>query len=208
MKYVWAKLLVLAVLGVLVVSSGCVYQGTDIVVTEKVCVNFDQTITSGTLSTYAVTDQFKEALFAALEENNLTLDDVKSIHMVSGTFKTMAVSGANKHDWHITADILIGRQDDPQGPYTDGPEAFTSFTDQSLQALKGSPTDAQLNAAGVAVVNNALEALRTGEDPRLVLTVDNGTVTPTPSVSDPMEFKLKTCVTFQAVLDGSAVNGQ
>ncbi|HEX5133299.1 MAG TPA: hypothetical protein VFX92_12545 [Candidatus Krumholzibacteria bacterium] len=205
MKHLSARLLVIAVLGVVLASSGCVYDNTDLVVTENVCVNFDQTITTGSFSTFVVCDQFKEALLSKLDENNKTLDDVKSIHMVSGTFKTMTVTG-KKHDWLITADVSIGRRDDPNAGYTDGPEPFVSFQNQSLQALKGAPTDAQLNADGVDVVNRALEALLNGEDPRLVLVVDNETVTPTPSVSDPMDFKLLTCVKFQAIIEMSDPN--
>jgi hypothetical protein len=39
-----------------------------------------------------------------------------------------------------------------------------------------------------------------------VLVVDNATIMPTPSSSDPMEFKLLTCVKFQAVVDTSDDN--
>lgn len=203
MKHLCAKLLVVAIVGVMLAMVGCVYDESDLVITESVCVNFDQTITTGSFSTFVVADKFKETLLAELEAHGKTLDDIESIHMVSGTFKTMVVTGANKHDWLITADVSIGRQDDPSGPYTDGPAALVSFDNQSLQALKGAPTDADLIAAGVDVVNNALEALLNGEDPRLVLVVDNESISPTPSTSDPMDFKLLTCVKFQAIVNMS-----
>ncbi len=204
MKHLCARLLVIAALGLVIATGGCVYNGTDLVVTETVCVNFDQTITTGSFSTFVVSDKFKERLMSKLTEHGKTLEDIKSIHMVNGTFKTMAVTGNKKHDWRITADVSIGRRDDPGAPYTDGPASFVSFQNQSLQALKGSPTDAQLNSAGVQVVNRALASLVNGENPRLVLVVDNETVTPTPSVSDPMDFKLLTCVKFQVIVDMGA----
>ena len=203
MKHLCAKLLVVAIVGVMLAMVGCVYDESDLVITESVCVNFDQTITTGSFSTFVVCDKFLETLLAELAAHDKTLDDIESIHMVSGTFKTMAVTGANMHDWLITADVSIGRQDDSSGPFTDGPAAFVSFDNQSLQALKGAPTDAPLIAAGVDVVNNALEALLNGEDPRLVLVVDNESISPTPSTSDPMDFKLLTCVKFQAIVNMS-----
>jgi hypothetical protein len=205
MKHLSARLLVIAVLGVMIAMVGCVYEGTEVVVTEIVCVNLDQTITTGSFSTFAVCDLFKQRLMAKLDESGYELDDVQSVHMVSATFKVMALDPKD-HDWKLTGDISIGRMDDPNGSYTDGPEFLTSFNNTSLKSLKGAPTNAQLNADGVEVINNALDALRSGEDPRLVLVVDNATIMPTPSSSDPMEFKLLTCVKFQAVVDTSDDN--
>jgi hypothetical protein len=57
-----------------------------------------------------------------------------------------------------------------------------------------------MHADGVTLVNDALAALVAGGDPRLVLIVNNESVTPTPSESDPMEFRVETCVRFQAVI--------
>lgn len=203
MKNVCAKLLMVAIVGVMLAAAGCVYDESDLVITEQVCVNFDQTITTGSFSTFVVCDKFRETLLVELAAHNKTLDDIESIHMVSGTFKTMAVTGARRHDWFVTADVSIARQDDPGDPVTDGPASFVSFDNQSLQALKGAPTDADLHSDGVELVNRALQALLDGENPRLVLVVDNGSISPTPSTSDPMDFKLLTCVKFQAIVDMS-----
>jgi hypothetical protein len=203
MRAICARLLAIAVLTGVIAMTGCIYDNTDLVINEKVCVNFDQTITSGDFSTFVVCDKFKTQLVAKLAENGKTMDDIKNIYMVGGTFKTMDVTGHKKHDWHVTMDVQIARQDDPNADYTDGPVSFTNFENQSLQKLKGSPTDAKLDADGVDLVNRALESLLNGEDPRLVLVVENATVTPTPSASDPMDFKLLTCVSFQAIVDNS-----
>lgn len=202
MKHLCARLLVVAIVGVMLAAAGCVYDESDLVITESVCVNFDQVITTGSFTTFTVSDKFLETILEELDEQGKTLDDIESIHMVSGTFKSMTVTGT-KHDWLITADVTIGRQDDPNGPFDDGPATFVSFSNQSLQALKGSPTDADLHADGVELVNRALEAVLDGENPRLVLVVNNESITPTPSASDPMDFKLLTCVKFQAIVDVS-----
>ena len=98
--------------------------------------------------------------------------------------------------------IDIARQDVPDGAYEDGPAPLTKFWKQSLKALKGRPTDAKLYDGGVKVVNHALASLLDGEDPRLVLLINNETVTPTPSPSDPMEFTVNVCIKFQTVIKG------
>jgi len=200
MKQLCARLLVIAVLGTLLASAGCVLNGTDVVITDAVCVDIDEVQTTGTFSTFVVTDQFKEAFEKKLKENGNSTVDVKSIHMVSATFKTTMV---RPHDWNVTANIDIARQDTPGGAYDDGPAPLVSFSDQALTDLRGSPTDATLHADGVALVDRALASLVSGQDPRLVLIVNNESVTPTPSTADPMAFKVKACVTFQAVVNGS-----
>jgi len=154
--------------------------------------------TTGEFTTFVVVDKFKEVLERKLEQNGRGKRDVKSIHMVSATFKTMEVT---PHDWTVSGDVNIARQDVPDGEYEDGPAPLVVFEDQSLKELKGRPTDADLNSEGVALVDRALESLLLEEDPRLVLLVENETVSPTPSTADPMEFKVRVCVNFQMVVD-------
>lgn len=198
MKQLCARLLVIAVAGGLLASAGCVYDNTDLVITENVCVNLEETQTSGNFGTFVVADQFKEQLQKRLKEHGKSEKDIKAIHMVGAAFKAMSVK---PHDWTVDATIDIGRQDVEAGPFEDGPAPFVVFTDQSLLALTGAPNQADLHADGVALVNRALESLVGGEDPRLVLLVKNESVTPTPSVSDPMQFKILACVKFQVVID-------
>lgn len=200
MRRAGAGFLLTVALGILVAVSGCFDNG-DLVINETVCVTFDQEITSGEFSTFVVCDQFKTKLVEELTKNGRELEDVKSIHMVHGTYKTQAIQ---RHDWKVTCQVWIARQDDPNASgYTDGPALFTSFHRQSLKKLKGYPTDADLESDGVELVDRALESLLDGEDPRLVLIVENEEVTPEPSESDPMEFKLRTCVKFQAIVRSS-----
>jgi len=205
MRKAGAGLLLTVVLGILVAVSSCVYDHGDMVLNETVCVTFDQDITSGSFSTFVVCDQFKEQLLEALTKNGRSLDDVKSIHMVNGTYKTQAVV---HHDWRFTGDIFIARQDDPNASgYTDGPALFTSFNHQSLKKLQGRPEDADLEADGVELVDRALDSLLDGENPRLILIVENDSVSPEPSESDVMSFKLRTCVKFQAILKSDHHHG-
>jgi hypothetical protein len=189
---------VIAIAGMLLGLSSCIFQDGDLVLNETICVNLEETQTTGTFTTFAVADKFKEVLERKLAENGSGKRDVKSIHMVSATFKTMNIM---PHDWTVDADINIARQDVPGDPYSDGPAPLVVFEDQSLKALKGKPTDADLLADGVAVVDRALESLLVDEDPRLVLVLENASVTPTPSSTDPMTFRIMACVNFQMVVD-------
>ena len=199
MKQLCARLLVIAALGVLLATVGCIVNKTDLVITDNICVNIDEHETTGTFTTFTVDDKFKDQLEKKLKEYGKSTKDVKSIHMIAGTFKTLSVK---PHDWNVTGNIDIARQDTPGGAYDDGPAPFTSFNNQSLKALTGKPTDATLDAAGVALVDRALAALVAGADPRMVLIVNGETVTPTPSPSDPMDFKIEACVRFQTVIAG------
>jgi hypothetical protein len=198
MKQLCARLLVIAVAGGLLASAGCVYDNTDLVITENVCVNLEETQTTDNFGTFVVADKFQEQLSKKLKEYGKSHKDVKAIHMVGATFKAMSVK---PHDWTVDATIDIGRQDVEEGPFEDGPASFVSFTDQSLLALTGVPNQADMHADGVDLVNRALESLVNGEDPRLVMLVKNESVTPTPSTLDPMQFKILACVKFQVVVD-------
>jgi len=173
------------------------FKNSDVVINEKVCVTLEEYQTTGTFESFVVCDQFKTKLMEALAENGLELDEVKRITMKEGTFKTYDVQ---PHDWKVTAEIDIARQDVVDGPYDDGPESFVTFEHQSLKRLMGRPQDADLHHKGVKLVNRALESLLDGEDPRLVLIINNESVVPTPSEADPLQFTFKACVEFQIVV--------
>ena len=198
MKQLCTRLLGIALLGSsLVMAPGCVLNNSDVVIKETVCVTLDEYQTTGTFESFLVCDQFKAQLMAALQANNLQLSDVRKITMKSGTFQTSNVA---PHDWNVTADINIARQDVVDGPFEDGPAAFVSFVNQSLEGIQIGAPEVKLSHTGVNLVNRALESLIDGEDPRLVLLVQNETVAPTPSGSDPLQFTLEACVEFQAVV--------
>jgi len=200
MKHLCARLLVIAALGVMLAFAGCITSQSDVVVTDEICANITEYETTGNFSTFTVVDDFKDQLEKALAKSGKKAVDVKSIHMISATFSTQSVS---PKDARATAQIDIARQDNPGGGYDDGPAAFVSFNNTLLKSLQGKATDAQMNAAGVALVDRALAALLGGQDPRLVLIVNNETITPTPTVSNPLDFKVRACVRFQAVVRGT-----
>jgi len=204
MKQLRVHLLVITALGMLLANAGCIYNQCDLVLTDKVCVDIHEVQTTGTFTSFVVADEFKAALEQKLVDNNLTVDDIRSIHMVGANFK---VKSFKPHDWKITAKIDIARQDSVEGAYDDGPKPFTKFKNESLACLKGDREEPKLYSDGVKLVDRALASLLKGEDPRLVLIINNENIQPTPSVSDPMEFTVNTCVKFQIVIKGKRQGG-
>ena len=194
MKQLCAKLLVIAALGMLLATAGCITSQSDLVVTDVISANIVEHETTGSFSTFTVVDDFKIQLEKALEKAGKKTADVKSIHMIGATFQTMSIS---PKDARATADITIARQD-----VSDGPAAFVSFNNTLLKSLQGKPTDAVMNADGVALVDRALADLLEGGDPTLVLTVNNETITPTPTPEAPLDFTVRVNVKFQAVIAG------
>jgi hypothetical protein len=190
---------------VLATAGGCIYNELtgEVVVTEKICVQFEETRTDPNFYTYEVDNRFRERLMELLDENGATLEDIRGVNVVSGTYKvTKPTTG---HDWAISGNVSVARQDVPGDPYSDGPEPLINLMGQSLDEAKGKPIAAVLIADGVAVIDRALEAVIAGEDPRLILIMESGNVVPAPSPADPLEFNWLACVTFQIVLEVSTV---
>lgn len=202
MKKFVVLLAVAAAVCLAAVFTSCIYdeQLGQLVVTEKICVNFEQTETDGVFDDRRVAPQFRERIDAILEENGATYDDLVSLSVVGGTYKLVVMKG---HDWRVTADVSVFRRDVTPGPVMDGPEHLLSFTNQSIAALKGKPTTADLDEDGVDLLNRALEDLLAGEDPMIWLELENTSINPVPSSSDPLELRFLACVQFQAVIDVS-----
>lgn len=202
MKKSFFSLLALSVAGVLALASGCVYDSlsSQVVVTEKVNVQFAEYREIPSIGSTVVIDKFKERLMEALEDNNADLEDIQSITMVAGEYKVAAPSQAT-HDWTVSGVVTMRRQDDPMGPVTEGPATFVNMTSQSLAAAKSKPVPAALNSAGVAVVNHALTDLKNGGDPRLVVEMVSDNIVPAPTPSDPLAFSWLAQVTFQVVIN-------
>jgi len=190
----------IVIICVLATANGCIYDelAGEVVVTEKICVQFEETRTSPNFSSYEVDNRFRERLMDLMDENGLTLADIRSANVVSGTYKVTKPS--KSHAWAISGNVSVARQDIPGDPYSDGPAPLVNLINQSLKDAKGKPTPAVLIADGVAVLDRALQAVIDGEDPRLVLIMESGDVVPAPSVADPLEFKWLSCVTFQVVV--------
>jgi hypothetical protein len=202
MKKTILAVLAVSIGSVLLLGSGCVYDNlrSQVVVTEKVVVQYDEYRETPSIGSAVVADTWRHRLLDALEDYGADIEDVQSITVVAGEYKTTMPSKA-PHDWTITGKVTVRRQDDPMGPVTDGPADFVRMTTQSLAGAKGKPIPADLNSAGVELINDALEVLLAGGNPRLIVEMVSDNISPAPSPSDPLKFNWLAMVTFQAVVD-------
>jgi hypothetical protein len=199
-----ARIALIPVICVLAVANGCMLDenSSAAVIKTKVCVLFREVQESGTFSSSVVSDLFRKRLAESLEETGLTLDDIQSVGMTGAFYKVVTLHG---HDWIMSASVKVSRQDDPGQPPTEE-AVLLNMTTASLRGLKGKPTVADLNADGVAVVDNALADVLNGEDPRLVLTMFDTDVDPAPSPEDPLVLKWLACIEFVASANASAAS--
>jgi hypothetical protein len=206
MRRVASIVVVLPVLSILALAGGCVYDdmSSEMVVTEQVTVTLDEYRESGTLGSTVVVAEFADDVYKMLDKYDSKIKDIKSINVVSGTYRVARPSAA-AHDWVVSSPVTVRRQDDPSGPITDGPATFVNMTSQSLRAAQGAPIYADLNSAGVALIKRALDDLLLGQDPRLILQMEGGTIVPEPTPDDPLSFSWRTTVTFQVVINKSPV---
>jgi hypothetical protein len=206
MRRVASILIVLPVLSILALAGGCVYDdmSSEMVVTDQISVTLDEYRESGTLGSAVVVAEFADDVYKMLEKYDSKIKDIKSINVVSGTYRVARPSNA-AHDWLISSPVTVRRQDDPMGPVTDGPATFVNMTNQSLRAAQGAPVYADLNSAGVALIKRALDDLLLGQDPRIILQMDGGTITPAPRPGDPLSFSWRATVTFQVVITKSPI---
>lgn len=206
MRRVVFNAVVLPVLGILALAGGCVYDNmsSEMVVTDQISVTLDEYREDGTLGSAVVVEEFADDVYKMLDKYDSKIKDIQSINVVSGTYRVARPSKA-AHDWVITSPVTVRRQDDPSGPVTDGPATFVNLTSQSLRAAQGNAVPADLNSAGVALIKRALDDLLLGQDPRLLLKMEGGTIAPEPTPSDPLSFSWRATVTFQVVIQKNPV---
>lgn len=200
MKTSFLSLLLAAIVCLTAVTTSCIYdpQSGEVVVTEKICVNLQNYEEDGSISRRAVADQFRQRLIDKIEDYGATMDDISDITLVSATYKLNSLKNT-KHDWLFSGDVYVSRRD-----VSDGPELLVSFSGESVEGLKGSPTSASLDSDGVELINRALDDLLAGGDPELVVELMNESFDPEPSPSDPLQAVWLACVEFQAVVDVSS----
>lgn len=188
---VLALILCLSTLG-----SGCILQDivTSIVLGNEACATFMENETSASWNDPFLLTDYGDELDQALADAGYSRDDIQSAALMAGHYGVTSFSGP--HDWQMGGRITIRRVD------TGGTAAtLIDYTDVSVQGVLGQKVAAPLNAAGVAIINQALADFLTGANPSLEFEVVNDTVTPDPTPQDPMIFEWMACITVQLVLE-------
>jgi hypothetical protein len=177
------------------VVTSCIYDPHtgELVISEIVCVEFDEYETDGDIESRVICDQFREKIIAKLDANGLTLDDVKDIRVRKAHYEVTDLEG---HDWDFGFRVCVER-----GDVDDGPRTLIRFREQSLMDLVGVSMKANMQGAGVHLLDRALDDMVAGADPQVWISLKRDTITPVPSASDPLVFSWHACVVFQAIID-------
>ncbi len=178
---------------------GLALGGSDCILDEKVvqlvilgeaCTDeFDEYHTTAnwtTPDTYDVSDD----LDRILAENDIDKGKIISAQLISATYE---VTDPPEHNWTLSGTITV--------QYDSSPEVIVNYTDQSLSEIDGVPKYADLNSAGVNVFNDAIDDYLNGLSPVLTFRVENGSVTPDPLLSDPVDFKWVACLKIYVVVE-------
>ena len=182
---------------------GCLLEDREIeiVLNDEFCYDFDEYHTTENYTNPAVIE-LGEDLDSLLVDNDIIRDQIVDVFLVSGSYKIDEFS--HTHDWEISGIITVERLD-ISGV---GPDTLIVYHEISLEDELGITTFVPLHADGVGIINQALDDYRDGSSPVLRVTVENGEVEPSPTVSDPLDFIWKACINVQviATLDTEIVN--
>jgi len=194
MKIAISAMLVLV--GLLAVGGGgCVMKEKviEVVVTGETCAEYWEIHDSPVYSTPAVVNYANE-IDMILQDNDVDRGDIKKAVVTNAWYR---VTDFNQgHDWLITGQITVARNDIPSGT-----AALIEYTNQSVGEALGVTVPATLNGDGVSMLNQALTDYINWGNPILTFTVVSGGVTPAPAADDPMIFGWEACIKMQIVVE-------
>lgn len=180
---------------VLVVGQGCVLEDkvVELVLNGETCVEFEEYHESISWNTPMVLD-YADEIREILEDNDIDISKMEKAVVKSVTYEVTALAGT--HDWDISGFITVQRG-------AGEAKKVVNYTEQSLMEVFGEPKYADLAAAGVAILNGALASFLADPYSPIILTfeVDNDTVTPAPTPSDPLDFVWEACVKIQIIYE-------
>jgi hypothetical protein len=162
----------------------------DIVLTGETSTDFSQNETTSSWTEPAVIDMAQE-IRDILEDNGYSEDDLEGAHVTSASYGVLSFN--QSHDWTISGSITV--------TYNGNTQTIINYASQSIQDALGKKISAPLETAGVNLINQALQDFLDGQNPVLTFTINNGTTTPTPSVSDPMIFDWRAWLAIQVIIE-------
>jgi hypothetical protein len=185
---VFALMLVWLLLG----GGGCLMEEKviEVVVKGETCIEFFEDHETQEYTT-PVTVDYAQKIADILEEEGLSRSDIVEAKVMGATYQVTAFD--HIHDWRISGDITAEHLGNG------GPSTIIAYTNQSLIAAQPAPIAAHLDAAGVSVVNEALQAYIDGGSPMLRFEVNNGIVDPEPDESDRLVFTWEACIALHVV---------
>jgi hypothetical protein len=180
-------------LALLVGGSGCFIKEKvmEVVFGDSTCVPFKVRDDNENFTTPYELDYWED-LDEILADNDLTRDDIVHAHLVSATYQVTDFAG--RHDWIISGEITVTRNDIPSSV-----ETIVEYTSQSVAGAMPAPVQAVLVQDGVDLFNQSLEDYLDGFNPVLTFEVVSGDVDPTPSPADSIIFDWEGCLKIQVI---------
>lgn len=174
--------------------TGCLLEEKvlSMVLRGKACFEYEWYREDASFASDTVVD-VAQRLDEILEENGFWREKINKAFLVSTEYKVTDVD-LEHHDWVISGELRIAREDT-----VDGPATLLTYSSQSVHDAYLVWTPAALNADGVDLLNRAFEDYLAGADPVLRFTVVNSDVVPAPSAADPLLMDWKVCVNMQVV---------
>ncbi len=188
---------VLLLLFLMAGGTGCIMETKvlELVVSGWTCVKFTEIHTSVSNNPADTLDYAAELdeILADMDPP-MTRDDIISVHVVKATYEITEVTSTD--DFTISGMIRVQR-----GDISDGPDVVVDYDSQAINpGVVGIVYNAPLNGAGVALINRAFADYLDWENPTLIFTTEQDTVTPTPSDETPLLFKWEGCIQIQIII--------
>jgi hypothetical protein len=184
----------------LALGAGCILETKviQVVFNHETSVEFTELHQTEIFTTPLVLDYGQE-VNDALAEENIDRSEIIKASLVSVSYGVTRFS--HPHDWDITGSITVERTD-PGGPNTIfGPVAIVTYDSLSVKESLDKKILANLDPAGVGLLNQALQDFIDGQDPVIVFTVQNGDVDPNPSAVDQLDFDWTAWLNVQVILE-------
>lgn len=193
MKNTIRKIVLLTCLVFLTGGESCVVDQKviDVVLKEKVCAVFPENSADQEYMTTETVDYAQE-IDQILADNDYVRTDIAKLTVEGGAYGVVSLpDGA---DWEITGSVNVRRVD-----LGGSPVGLINYASEDLRPLIGMEKPASLNAAGVNLLNDAVEDYLNGSDPVLEF-ISMGTVDPAPSEQNRIIFEWKAWVLFAVTL--------
>ena len=180
---------------VLAVGPGCVMEDkvVELVLKGQTCMQWTEYHTSAEWNTPLVLD-YADSIRKILEDNDIDIEKIHDARLMSVSY--WVTENNTPHDWDISGFITVQRD-------AGAVKRIVKYTDQSLYAAYMTPTDAELDAAGVGIINGAFDSFLADPYAPIILTftTENDAVTPVPTPEDPLDFKWKACLKIHVVYE-------
>jgi hypothetical protein len=193
---------------VLVAGSGCNIledKVLQIVLSEDACAEFLASETTDNWTKTAVIDYGQE-ISDILAENDYARTDLEAITLTSAFYGVTQYNGGT--NWVISGVIRVRRTDADATPAEQNYVTITNYSQVSIPAALDKKLQADLNQAGVGLLNQALADFLIGDNPILEFQIESlsADISPDPSVANPMMFTWKAWLVFQILLNQEIEN--